>query len=233
MAKKNNKRFYKAVSTAPLGHDFVVKLDVYTLKTPGKKTLLLPSKALAEAVAQEWEAQGEHILPPTMPITRLTNVAIEQTPDNRPALIEEARRYAKTDLLCYRAPQPRILIERQNAQWDEWVSWAKERGVSLKTTQSLSAIEQAEPSLRAVEDYAANLDDIRLTLFVHFIAVFGSVILAMAVMEEAIEAGAAFDVSRLDALYQIELWGEDEEAAEISEALKLETTRLGQVLGMI
>ena len=233
MAKKTNKRFYKTVSTEALNDGFVVKLDTYTLKTPGKILLTLPSARLAAAVAAEWDAQEEHIHPPSMPITRLCNVAVEQTPDNRSDLIKEARRYAGTDLLCYRAPQPHLLIDRQNGGWDEWVEWAKQFGVALKTTQSLNAIDQEERSLKAVEHYAEKLDDIPLTLFVHFIAVFGSVILAMAVMEQALAADRAFDLARLDSLYQIELWGEDEEAAEITAALKAETQTLGTLLEMI
>jgi len=173
------------------------------------------------------------IIPAQMPLTRLLNVAIEQTPENRLNLLEEARRYAGTDLLCYRAPEPRLLTERQNKAWDPLMKWAAERGVDLKTTPSLLAIEQSETALNAIENYAAGLDDIRLTLFVHLIAVFGSVIIAMAVMEREITASDAFDVSRLDSLYQIELWGEDEEAADITAALKLETEKLGEILDLI
>ena len=203
------------------------------LRTPGKLKLSVPSKALAEKLAGEWEAQDERINPSVMPITRLINVAVEQTPDKRGDLIAEARRYAETDLLCYRAPQPRILQERQAEAWDKWRDWAAAQGVDLKTTESLSAISQAESSLAAVETYAANLDDIRLTLFVHLIAVYGSVILAMAVMLSKLSGKAAFDLSRIDAIYQIELWGEDEEQAEITAALRAETHVLSEILEIL
>jgi len=233
MAKKSPKRFYEKVSFKEVEGTFHIYLDERVLKTPGKKTFSVPSSALATAVATEWDAQTDNIIPAQMPLTRLLNVAIEQTPENRPNLLEEARRYAGTDLLCYRAPEPRLLTERQNKAWDPLMKWAAERGVDLKTTPSLLAIEQSEAALDAIENYAAGLDDIRLTLFVHLIAVFGSVIIAMAVMEREITAGDAFDVSRLDSLYQIELWGEDEEAADITAALKLETEKLGEILDLI
>ena len=106
-------------------------------------------------------------------------------------------------------------------------------GIDLKTTESLSAIAQAEASLRAVETYAASLDDIRLTLFVHLIAVYGSVILAMAVMRSELSGNAAFDLSRIDAVYQIELWGEDEEQAEITADLRNETQVLSEILEIL
>ena len=148
-------------------------------------------------------------------------------------MIAEARRYAETDLLCYRAPQPRMLKERQAEAWDEWREWGAAQGVDLKTTESLNAISQEEASLRAVETYAASLADLQLTLFVHLIAVYGSVILAMAVMQTELSGVAAFDLSRVDAVYQIELWGEDEEQAEITADLRKETHVLSEILEIL
>ena len=233
MAKKFTKRFYQNVTVEGEGREWRVLLDGMQLRTPGKLKLSLPSKALAEKLAGEWEAQGERINPSLMPLTRLINVAVEQTPGRRQDLIAEARRYAETDLLCYRAPQPRILQERQAEAWDDWREWGAAQGVDLKTTESLHVIAQPEASLKAVEDFAIRLDDIRLTLFVHLIAVYGSVILAMAVMRSALSGEAAFHLSRIDAVYQIELWGEDEEQAEITEALRTETQALSEILEIL
>lgn len=233
MAKKFTKRFYQNVTVEGEGREWRVLLDGMQLRTPGKLKLSLPSKALAEKLAGEWEAQSEQINPSLMPVTRLINVAVEQTPERRQDLIAEARRYAETDLICYRAPQPRILKERQSEAWDAWREWGAAQGVDLQTTESLSAIAQAEASLSAIETYAASLDDIQLTLFVHLIAVYGSVILAMAVMRSKLSGEAAFHLSRIDAVYQIELWGEDEEQAEITEALRTETQALSEILEIL
>ena len=233
MAKKFTKRFYQNVTVEGEGREWRVLLDGMQLRTPGKLKLSLPSKALAEKLAGEWEAQGERINPSLMPLTRLINVAVEQTPGRRQDLIAEARRYAETDLLCYRAPQPRILQERQAEAWDDWREWGAAQGVDLKTTESLHVIAQPEASLKAVEDFAIRLDDIRLTLFVHLIAVYGSVILAMAVMQTELSGVAAFDLSRVDAVYQIELWGEDEEQAEITADLRNETQVLSEILEIL
>ena len=232
-SKRLSKRFYQDVTVEGEGREWRVLLDGMQLRTPGKLKLAIPTKALAEKLAEEWEAQTERINPSVMPVTRLINVAVEQTPDRRQDLIAEARRYAETDLICYRAPQPRILKERQSKAWDGWLEWAAAQGIDLKTTESLSAIAQAEASLRAVEAYAASLDDIRLTLFVHLIAVYGSVILAMAVMRSELSGNAAFDLSRIDAVYQIELWGEDEEQAEITADLRNETQVLSEILEIL
>ena len=232
-SKRLSKRFYQNVTVEGEGREWRVLLDGMQLRTPGKLKLSLPSKALADRLAGEWEAQGERINPSLMPITRLINVAVEQTPERRQDLIAEARRYAETDLLCYRAPQPRMLKERQAEAWDEWREWGAAQGVDLKTTESLHVIAQPEASLKAVEDFAIRLDDIRLTLFVHLIAVYGSVILAMAVMRSALSGEAAFHLSRIDAVYQIELWGEDEEQAEITADLRNETQVLSEILEIL
>lgn len=232
-AKRLNKRFYKAVTVGEKDGQWVVLLDGMQLRTPGKVKLSVPSKALAEIIAGEWEAQREVINPSLMPVTRLTNVAVEQTAKRRDELIAEARRYAETDLISYRAPQPRILKERQAEAWDVWQEWAAEQGVKLTTTETLDAIAQPAGSLKQVESYAAGLTDLQLTLFVHLVAVYGSVVLAMGVMKQALSPEAAFDLSRVDADYQIELWGEDEEQAEITANLRAETKILGDLVSLL
>jgi len=219
MAKKHNKRFYKEVSVASVEGGFLVQLDGRTLKTPGKKTLLIPTQKAANLVAAEWDAQGDDILPLTMPVTRLLNVAVEQTPDNRERLIAEARQYASSDVLCYREGTVRLHQEHQEASWDPVLGWAKEQGVALNTTLGLSAIPQPESSLDAVANYASGLDNMRLTLIVHLTAVFGSAVLAMAVLEKHLTGAKAYDLSRLDELWQIKYWGEDEIAKERTDAI--------------
>lgn len=232
MAKSMAKRFYKMV-TVDEDAGWRVLLDGMQLRTPGKLKLTVPTKDLALKIAAEWDAQAEHINPSLMPVTRLVNVAVEQTPSRRSDLVTEARRYAETDLVCYRAPQPRLLQERQAEAWDEWLNWAANLGLDLKTTESVHAIEQPETSLQTVERFAETLNDFQLTLFVHLVAVYGSVILAKAVLKEKLSAEEAFDISRVDAVYQIELWGEDEEQAEITAALRDETISLGSILKVL
>lgn len=230
MSKPKAKRFYKGVTTAKSKNGFVIKLDERTLKTPGKEILTAPSQKLAKLIAQEWEAQGEHIRPENMPLTRLMNVALELTPHNRPKLINEARSYAATDLLCYR-DGPGALGRHQAENWDPVLDWAKGRGIHLKATPSIIAITQDETSLDRLEQFAAQQDDLYLTLFLHLTAVFGSAILAMAVLEKHLSGSQAFDLSRLDARWQIAHWGEDEEDKERSETIATEVLALCKILG--
>ena len=230
MAKKFAKRFYKQVSVAAAEGDWIVQLDGRTLKTPGKIILLVPTEKAAGLIALEWDAQTDYIRPELMPVTRLLNVAVEQTPDNRDALVAEARKYAGTDVLCYREGEVRLHAEEQAAKWDPILGWAAEQGVALKSTNTLIAIEQDDAALEAVADYARGLDNMHLTLFVHFVAVFGSAVLAMAVLKGHLTGEAAFDLSRLDELWQIRYWGEDEEARERIDGIRTEINALCKLL---
>ena len=230
MAKKFAKRFYKNVDTVQVEDGWLVQLDGRTLKTPGKIVLLIPSQKAAQLIAAEWDEQIDYIRPEAMPVTRLLNVAVEQTPDNREALISEARKYASTDVLCYREGEVRLHHEEQAEKWDPILAWAAEQGVTLKTTSGLMAVTQDDKALDAVAGFARNLDNMELTLFVHLIAVFGSAILAMAVMKFHLTGDTAFELSRLDEIWQIKYWGEDEEAKDRIETIRRDVNALCALL---
>jgi len=226
---KKAKRFYKDVTVTDINGGKTVLLDSRQLKTPGREPMILSQKH-ADLLAAEWQAQGEYILPETMPVTRLLNVATERTPKNRDAIIAEAVKYAGTDLLSYRS-EDRPLFDRQTAQWDPILDWAATtHKTKLKTTVGIMAIEQDADSLKTVEKFAGRLDNINLTLMMHFTAVFGSAILAMAVMDRHVSAAQALDLSRLDEIFQIERWGQDDEAKERTDAMYTETRALAQLL---
>jgi chaperone required for assembly of F1-ATPase len=225
------KRFYTDVTVDSDADGHFVRLDGRELKTPGKRPIRVPSAAIAEHLKREWDAvpaatDGD-IDPTVMPVTRLSNVASEGVTERRADLVTEARNYAGTDLLSYRAPDPEEYVERQAAAWNPWLDWASARGITLATTDSLLAVEQPEASLDAVAAYADGLGDFALILFVHLVAVYGSAVLAMAVMDGALDAEEAFDLSRLDELYRAEIWGADEDDEAVRTALRAETGILG------
>lgn len=230
MAKKKNKRFYKDVSTSEVEGGFHILLDGRILKTPGKKTLLVPTQTATDLIQSEWEAQGEEIDPTSMPVTRLLNVAVEQTPDNRETLISEARKFAGTDVLCYREGGVRLHKEHQSKNWDPILAWAAKHGIKLNVTDGIKAVAQPEEALDKVAEYAARLDDMALTLYVHLTAVYGSAILAKAVMKGHISGKEGYRLSRLDELWQIRYWGEDEEAADRAKTIGDEVASLCELL---
>lgn len=210
------KRFYKSASVAASESGFAVLLDGRAVKTPAKAPLTLPTAKLAEAIADEWNAQGETLDLQNMTLTRLANVALDRTPETRAELADELSRYAGTDVTCYLADAPAALQERQEAAWQPWRDWAgKELNVVLVPVIGLMASPQPQASLDAVRDYALQLDDLRLTALTWGCSLLGSAVLALAVERGALKAEIALSASCVDEDWQIEQWGEDEEAATV------------------
>ena len=78
MSEWKARRFWTDADLRPADGGFEIMLDSRVLRTPGKHALVLPTEALARAVADEWLAQGEVIAPQTMPLTRAVNSAVEK-----------------------------------------------------------------------------------------------------------------------------------------------------------
>ncbi|MEO1304118.1 MAG: ATP12 family protein [Pseudomonadota bacterium] len=210
------KRFYKSAGIQKAEYGFAVELDGRAIKTPAKAPLVLPTPALAEAIAEEWNAQSETLDLQNMTLTRLANVALDRTPDTRADLADELSRYAGTDVTCYLAEAPIELRERQENMWKPWREWAgKELGVVLVPVIGLIASPQPQASLDAVRDYALRCDSFRLTALMWACSLFGSAVLALAVEQRALNAETALAASCVDEDWQIEQWGKDEEATAV------------------
>lgn len=221
------KRFYKAAAAAPTEGGFAVQLDGRTPKSPAKKPLVLPTKALADLVAAEWEAQVEFIDNSLMPATRLAFTAIDRVSETRAEVAREITAYAASDHLCYRAESPKALVERQEREWGAILEWAKaEHGLAF--TPVAGIIHQPQPSstLASVEALALTLDDFTLTGAAFAAGLFGSTVLALAVRVGRLTGQRALDLSRLDEIYQAEQWGEDAEAKARAEALAVEAAMI-------
>lgn len=213
------KRFYKQAGIAQTETGFAVELDGRAIKTPAKTALSLPTEALAKAIAKEWDEQGDTLDLPAMTLTRLANVALDRTPDTRADLIEELARYAGTDVTCYLADAPSELRERQEAAWKPWRDWVgQELGVVLVPVVGLMASPQPEASLDAVRAHARSLDDFRLTALTWACNLLGSAVLALAVERGRLAATEALSASVIDEDWQIEQWGEDEDASQVRAA---------------
>ncbi|HSZ10911.1 MAG TPA: ATP12 family chaperone protein, partial [Rhizomicrobium sp.] len=156
------KRFYKIVDVAERDGAFAVLLDGKPIKTPARQPLELPTQALADAIVQEWKEQGVRIAHETMPLTRLAYGAIDGA-SQRARLVEESLKYARSDLLCYRAEMPPELIARQARDWNSLLEWARvELHARLNTTRGIGHIEQPAEALAALEARLKSLDDYAL-----------------------------------------------------------------------
>lgn len=226
------KRFYKDVTVEPAeGGGWQILLDGRSIKTPGRALLRLPTEALAQELAEEWAEQKTHIDLLHMHLTRLANVAIDRVPELREEMAEEVVRYCETDLLCHMAEEPFELAALQDARWSPVRDWAADTlGVILMTTEGIIATPQPGASLQAARDYALSLDDFRLTALVYGCGLYGSALLAMATTERALTAESAFHLSRIDEEWQMQRWGEDEEARAAANAKEIESDALGRWL---
>jgi chaperone required for assembly of F1-ATPase len=216
------KRLYKIARAEPVaGGGYGVMLDAKRLLTPAKLPLVVPSLALAEAIAEEWQAQGERLQPRTMPLMRLASTAIDLVTRRHGDVVAELAAYAGTDLLCYRADQPPELAARQHAMWQPLLDWATLRyDAPLIVTAGIVPVTQPPASLHALAAAVEAYEPMRLTALHALTTATGSLIIALAVLEGEIDADAAFAAAQLDENFQIERWGEDYEAADRRAALK-------------
>lgn len=214
------KRFYRHAAALTAGAGYGVAVDGKLVKTPAKRDLVVPTAALASAIAEEWNAQDGEIRPAAMPLTRLAGITIDREQAVRDAIVEETANYAATDLVCYRAADQPVLAARQRSVWQPLVDWAALRyDASLTVTAGVIPAPQPAASLRAFAAAVAAQDDFALTALHAATAACGSLIIALALAEGRLDADAAFAASQLDESFQIEAWGEDAEQAGRRRAL--------------
>ncbi len=214
------KRFYTTVSVEPDAGGHGVRLDGRAVRTPGRRALVVPSASVAQAIAAEWDRQGQRIDPATMPVTRLVNTTIDGILDDPSAVRAELKRYAETDLLFYRADAPEALVARQAENWDPVLRWAEAHvGGLFLTATGVMHVAQPAKTLAAVGRRLDREDDAFVLAALHQMTTLtGSLLLAVAVREGRLEAGTAWALAHVDEDWNIEQWGADEEAAARREA---------------
>jgi chaperone required for assembly of F1-ATPase len=207
------KRFWKAVSAGREGDGWGIRLDGKPGRTPARAPLVVPSEALTEAIAEEWRATGETIDPRAMPLTGIANAAIDRVAPARQAFAAGLANYAEADLACYRAEGPRELLERQVQSWDQMLGWARRRyDVDFETTAGLLHVPQPPATVERLGHAVASLDAFRLAGLSPLVTIGGSLVIALAVLEGAVEPGQAWDAVSIDECWQLEQWGADAEA---------------------
>ena len=212
MSAPKPKRFYKVAEAVEAEGGYGIALDGKPVRTPAGRRLAVPGVALAGALAEEWAAQEETIDRETMPLTRLACTALDLVPERRADIVAEVVAYGETDLVCYRTEEPPALARRQIATWQPLVAWVAERyEARLAVTTSITPLAQAPKALEALRAAVAANDDFALAGLSLTTRSFGSVVIALAMREARLDAGAAAAASLVDEHYQIERWGEDAE----------------------
>ena len=207
------RRFYHAAGIAEQSQGFALTLDGKQAKTPGRNPLVVADRAVAEALAAEWQAQGEYIDPATMPLTRIVNAAVDRVAGEMAPVRAEIVKYAGSDLVCYRGGEPKSLVAAQEAAWDPVLAWAREAlGARFVLAEGIVAVEQPAESLAAVEAALTGLDPLRLAA-VHVVTTLtGSALVALAVLRGALTPEDAWAAAHVDEDWQMTQWGRDEMA---------------------
>ncbi len=227
------KRFYKEAAARAVDGDFAVGLDGRVPKTPGAKPVVVPSEAVAKAMAEEWAAQGEFIDPQTMPMVRIVNSAIEGGPESMPALRAEIIKYAGNDLLLYRVDTPDSLVRKQEQVWDgALVKLARQFGVIFQPTIGIVHQPQPPATLAKLAQVLETEPLLPLTAMNAIMSITGSALLAIALRHGLLDAEEVWLAAHLDEDHNVEFWGEVEEITTRRAKRRLEFDAAVRLLGM-
>ncbi|KTE33476.1 MULTISPECIES: ATP12 family chaperone protein [unclassified Sphingopyxis] len=205
------RRFWKEVAVVPEGGGWGIALDGRPVRTPQRAPLAVTSTALAEAIAGEWAAVGETIDPAAMPMTGLSNAAIDIAAPDLAAFAEPVAAYAESELFCYREDRDAALMGEQAALWNPLLAWAEVRyGVEFAITQGILPVDQPRATVAGLRGAVLALDAWRLTALTPLTTIGGSLVAGLALIEAAHDADALWEAVSLDELYQERRWGADE-----------------------
>lgn len=206
------KRFYAQATATENG---AILLDGKPVRTPGRGPLVLPTRTLADAVTEEWNGQSERIEPRSMPLTGLANAAIDRIAPARESFADGLAIFGESDLLCYRAEGPASLVERQAAAWNPILDWARQRyDADFAVTAGITHVAQPAETLSRLSQAVRSRDAFALAGLSPLVTIGGSLLVALALAEDAVDLEAAWQAATLDEEWQARHWGEDADAAK-------------------
>ncbi len=230
------KRFYKETGVEEDRGGFCVLLDGKPMRTPAKAILVVPTRALAEAIAAEWAAVPEkaEINAAHLPLTRLAATGIDRVVSRRDEVIADTSKYAGSDLLCYRASGPDSLVGLQRERWDPLLAWVAEcYGARLATAEGIAFVEQAAEAKARLHAAVAAHGDLALSALYNLTHAAGSVVIALAVSDGRLDAAGAFAAAQTDELYQVDRWGDDPIAEKQREGVRRDIESCARFLSLL
>lgn len=215
MSEWTAKRFWKEASVVAEGDGFGVRLDGRVVRTPAGAVLIVPTHALAQAIAAEWDAQEGKIDPGSMPFTRSANAAIDKVAQQKSEVTEMLAAYGDCDLICYRATGPVDLLEKQAAAWNPLLDWTESvLSAKLLKVAGVVHVPQEAQALARLKAHVEGLDTWALTAFHDLVSLSGSLVIGFAALDGFYPVETLWSLSRVDETWQAEQWGSDEEAEE-------------------
>lgn len=229
------RRFYKETAVEA-GDGFRVLLDGKPMRTPAKSVLVVPTRPLAEALAEEWRnvpEQGEIVIG-HLALTRLAATGLDRVVSQRAQVVSDIAKYAGSDLLCYRATAPDSLVKLQHDSWQPLLDWAAERyGARLTVANGMTFVEQPAEAVARLRDAVEAYDSVALAALYNLTHTSGSIVIALAVAERRLTAEAAFAVAQVDELYQIARWGDDPTALKQREGIARDIETCARFLDLL
>ncbi len=208
------RRLYRTVGAVPRPGGYGIDLDDRSVRTPAGQPMVVPGRALAEAIADEWRAQGEYIAPATMPMLQLANGVIDRVAPDTALIVEQLVPYADTDLLCHWAEGPEALVARQHRHWQPLLDWAATKlDAPLRPVVGIMAQRQSEAAIAALRTAVARLEPFELGALNVLTTGTGSLLIGLAVVQGRLTLEEAWQAAMVDEAYQTEKWGEDAESA--------------------
>lgn len=229
------RRFYREASIVPAEGGHALHLDGRLARTPARTPLQVASVGVMALVAAEWNAQSELLEPPSMPVTRLVNVAIDGVAPNPEAVAAEIVRYAGSDLVCYRAAGPDALVELQGRLWDPVLGWARDHlGARFRLGEGVVPVTQPpEAVARIAAAVEAYRDPVALAALHLATTLSGSALIALMLASGGLDADGAWNAAHADETHQERLWGADAEALARRALRRRDFDAAAQVLGLI
>jgi chaperone required for assembly of F1-ATPase len=209
------KRFYREAGVGEADSGFTVTLDGKPIKTPSGRTVTVPARAIADAIAAEWSAQQETIDPVTMPLTRLANSVVESVVDRVQLVRDDVAKYFHSDLLFYRAGHPEALVAKETQHWDPVLFWAADAlGAHFILGEGITHVRQPDTAVEAAR--SALPDDPWSVAAVHVVTTLtGSALLALALVQGARDPDQVWDAAHVE-----EDWNRDQGGIDAEEAAR-------------
>ncbi|AWW73905.1 molecular chaperone [Erythrobacter sp. KY5] len=209
------KRFYKSVDTQQAPGGWQVTLDGRGLRTQKGAGQIVPTQALASALAAEWDAQGDKIDPASLPFRDMADYALDIVADNPAAHADKVLTYGDTDTLLYRADPDEPLYSRQQEIWEPIAArFEKRHGIELVRVSGIVHRPQSEATLAKLREALGQQTPFALSGIEAMTSLAASLMVALEASEPDADALALWQAASLEEEWQAELWGRDEEAEE-------------------
>ena len=207
------KRFWRDVTVGEAAGGWRVLLDGRPIRTPRGAAQVVPNAVLAEAMADEWRAQGDEIDPALFRLRDMADYAIDVVASDRAALVKDLLAYAETDTLCYRADPDEPLYRRQLDVWEPLLAAFEAReGVRLERVSGVLHRDQPEASMAILRARLETLDPFALAGVNAMTALAASLCVALSALDPDADLDRLWQAASLEELWQAELWGVDEQA---------------------